>query len=415
MSSIFGWNTSLPREAIDFILTEARSRGRDGWGVLADGETWRGIGDRIPLAVIYHLYKSKRVIGSFYSEPTTQQKTSVAHLQPYENIVHNGTIEKYCGKNIDLPNSSMILPVALRNEVFGNLLKLQGSYAIAIQYDVHLVLACNYKPIYYMNIEGGIAFASQEYMLPKRSHKIEPYSYNVISEQTIVTRDIPRTHNRKAAVALSGGLDSTTAAYMLKDLGYEVTGVYFTYGCLAQEQELKRVEQICKAGGFEFVVLKMPDVMGGSIVEGHYKEDGLAGSSFAYDWVSARNLLMLSILTAFCETNKISNICFGGNLEESDSYPDNEEEFARLFNKLLPYCIQNGTEIQLLHPLSTLMKKEIVEVGIRLKVPYELTWSCYGNGEHHCNKCGPCYMRKMAFKRNGLEDPAFAHLQEGEK
>ena len=43
------------------------------------------------------------------------------------------------------------------------------------------------------------------------------------------------------------------------------------------------------------------------------------------------------------------------------------------------------------------MKKDIVELGLKINAPLDLTWSCYENDELHCGKCGPCTMRKTAF------------------
>ena len=96
-------------------------------------------------------------------------------------------------------------------------------------------------------------------------------------------------------------------------------------------------------------------------------------------------------------------------VHNSGSYPDNEQEFGRLFNKILPFSTQNGVKITLIDPLATKMKRELIEIGNNVGVPWELTWSCYSKEKHHCSKCGPCFMRKTAFKRNGLLDPVFKH------
>jgi hypothetical protein len=96
-------------------------------------------------------------------------------------------------------------------------------------------------------------------------------------------------------------------------------------------------------------------------------------------------------------------------VHNSGSYPDNEQEFGRLFNKILPFSTQNGTKIILLDPLSHVMKHEVVKIGNEVGVPWKYTWSCYGDGERHCGTCGPDFMRKTAFQRNGLLDPVFQH------
>lgn len=60
--------------------------------------------------------------------------------------------------------------------------------------------------------------------------------------------------NKKAAVGLSGGVDSSVAALLLKDQGYEVTGVYIKCwevkedGCAADEDRAYAVQTAIKLG-----------------------------------------------------------------------------------------------------------------------------------------------------------------------
>ena len=51
------------------------------------------------------------------------------------------------------------------------------------------------------------------------------------------------------------------------------------------------------------------------------------------------------------------------------------------------------------------MKHEIVAFGKKYDAPFQYTWSCYKKGDKPCGCCGPCFMRRTAFRRNGLEDP----------
>ena len=48
----------------------------------------------------------------------------------------------------------------------------------------------------------------------------------------------------------------------------------------------------------------------------------------------------------------------------------------------------------------------LVRTGLKLKVPYELTWSCYEGGDRPCGKCATCLDRAAAFTANGVTDPA---------
>lgn len=42
--------------------------------------------------------------------------------------------------------------------------------------------------------------------------------------------------------------------------------------------------------------------------------------------------------------------------------------------------------------------------GLELKVPYQMTWSCYEGGERPCGVCGTCIDRAKAFEMNGIKD-----------
>ena len=132
---------------------------------------------------------------------------------------------------------------------------------------------------------------------------------------------------------------------------------------------------------------------------------GISGSEYAYEWVPARNLIMLSLAVGFCEANKYDIIMLGTNLEEGGAYPDNENQFIKDFDKCLYGAVQNGRQVRVETPVGNLMKHEIVAFGNKYNAPFQYTWSCYKNEEKPCGQCGPCFMRRTAFRRNGMEDP----------
>ena len=420
MCSIVGWFGNISVDEKVHILSHGKERGRDGHGFWIDGEEHRGMGDISP-DLYNKLLKGKRVVGNFRETPTTDAESEIDILQPYDGIVHNGVIandKHFSDEVID----SIVLPQILESRKFEllkeELNKIEGSYALAYFNDKSLHLACNYKPIYFVQRKDGFMFASTPNMLADYSVPLRPYSimevtfqFNPFNLEEIFNinskiKDLPRIQNNKVAISASAGLDSTTVAYMLKE-NYDVTLVHFKYDCLAQTKEVDAIHQIAEHGGFDLEFIQMPPVMRGTITEGTYHKSQVEGTEYAMDWVSGRNLLMLSILTAWAEANVYGYIAFGGNLEESGAYPDNEQEFGRKFNEILPFATQNKVKIELLQPISTMMKHEIVKEGVRLNVPYELTWSCYSDGDKHCNNCAPCYMSRVAFERNGWTDPVF--------
>jgi 7-cyano-7-deazaguanine synthase len=62
-------------------------------------------------------------------------------------------------------------------------------------------------------------------------------------------------------------------------------------------------------------------------------------------------------------------------------------------------------------PLLFKNKKEIVELGTKLKAPLEWTWSCYVRGEVPCGKCDSCLLRAKGFQEAGIEDPLVMRLK----
>ncbi|HYX42514.1 MAG TPA: 7-cyano-7-deazaguanine synthase, partial [Pyrinomonadaceae bacterium] len=56
-------------------------------------------------------------------------------------------------------------------------------------------------------------------------------------------------------------------------------------------------------------------------------------------------------------------------------------------------------------PVINLRKAEIIERGLALRAPLELTWSCYQADERACGRCDSCALRLRAFAEAGVRDP----------
>lgn len=60
--------------------------------------------------------------------------------------------------------------------------------------------------------------------------------------------------------------------------------------------------------------------------------------------------------------------------------------------------------MDVLAPLMALSKTDIVRLGAKLGVPFELTWSCYNGGDKPCGHCDSCKLRARGFAEAGVKD-----------
>lgn len=211
----------------------------------------------------------------------------------------------------------------------------------------------------------------------------------------------------KAIVTYSGGLDSTTLLYWaMKE--YHVIALTFDYGSKHNEQEQLAAKEIAHRLGISHVVIRLPFVnelfqssllkSGGEIPEGHYED-----SSMRSTVVPFRNGIILSIAVGFAESTDAKSVLYAAHAGDHTIYPDCRPEFLKAISKAAYHGTYLGVEIR--DPFINMTKKEIVTLGKKLGVPFELTYSCYKGGTLHCGKCGTCVERKEAFQLAGISDP----------
>lgn len=224
--------------------------------------------------------------------------------------------------------------------------------------------------------------------------------------------------SKVAYLSLSGGLDSTTLLYFLKNEGFEVRPVFFDYGskhnsyeyfaaCVilsAAQMDRPRVINLAQTGIFSGNDSALLAQNGRPIPTEAYSAPG----SLAATVVPGRNLIMASILASMaeCEARRIDEqvvVALGVHAGDHALYPDCRPAFVQNLDS----TIQLSTEcmVRLLCPFMRKSKAEIVKIGHELGVPFEFTRSCYKQQEKSCGQCGTCRERLAAFAENGLQDP----------
>jgi queuosine biosynthesis protein QueC len=124
-------------------------------------------------------------------------------------------------------------------------------------------------------------------------------------------------------------------------------------------------------------------------------------------YVPARNTVFLSMAASYAEAIGAEAIYIGAHSEDSSGYPDCRKGYIEALDRAMRLGTKAGIEgrLTLKSPLIEKTKKDIIETGQRLKVPFELTWSCYRGGSRPCMECDSCILRAKGFREAGLIDP----------
>lgn len=218
-----------------------------------------------------------------------------------------------------------------------------------------------------------------------------------------------------AVCLLSGGIDSsTTLAIALQN--YDVDALTFDYG-QRHRRELESAKKVAKHFRVRHRIFKIDLAqIGGSaltdrkinVPSKRTNAIGRIGKDIPVTYVPARNTIFLSIATAYAEVSGAERIFIGANAVDYSGYPDCRPRYLEAFQRVIDLGTKAGSEgrgMGLEYPLIGMTKGDIIRIGLSLKVPYELTWSCYRGGRRPCGTCDSCLLRRKGFGEVGVKDP----------
>jgi len=210
---------------------------------------------------------------------------------------------------------------------------------------------------------------------------------------------------KRAVVLLSGGLDSATALYFAKAKGYKCHCLVFDYGQL-HKKEIIFAQKVAKASGSSSEILKINlPWKGSALLDKKIKVPQKPVSGIPSTYVPGRNIIFLSFALSFAETLKADAIFIGVHAQDYSGYPDCRPEFFRAFVKMARVGTYGAKNIKILAPLLGKKKSQIIKLGQKLGVPFELTWSCYRGKGMPCGACDSCHYRELGFKEAKIKDP----------
>jgi 7-cyano-7-deazaguanine synthase len=222
--------------------------------------------------------------------------------------------------------------------------------------------------------------------------------------------------HKQAVVLLSGGMDSCVTVAIARERhgAGNVAALHAGYGQRTQERERQAFEEIADFYGIrERLVVQLEHfrAIGGSaltdqkiaVPEGELSAPAPHGN-IPVTYVPFRNAHFLCVAVSWAEAISGDAVYIGAVAEDSSGYPDCRPEYYRAFQDLVRVGTRPETNIEIVTPVITLRKSEIIRRGVELGAPLHLTWSCYQSEDAACGACDSCLLRLRAFAEAGVAD-----------
>ena len=232
--------------------------------------------------------------------------------------------------------------------------------------------------------------------------------------------------NRIGVPLLSGGIDSSVATYWAKKShGLDVYPLTIDYGQV-HVRELESAERVAKSLGIKGKFIHVPDLgelAFHSALTGRQNDlplnrtEDQMGADIPISYVPMRNSMFLSMAASYMEALALEAldageqveqlaIIIGANAIDYSGYPDCRQEYLTRMTMALntgsKVWTQHNIGFDILAPLVTKTKRQIVRLGLDLDLDLGLTYSCYRGEANPCGQCDSCQIRDAALEAEGV-------------
>ena len=214
-----------------------------------------------------------------------------------------------------------------------------------------------------------------------------------------------------AICLVSGGMDSCVTAAIANQENDELAFLHVSYGQRTEKREREAFEALADHFGVKarlVISLEHLAKIGGSSLTDNripVTAANLSASEIPSSYVPFRNAHLLAAAVSWGEVINATSIYIGAVAEDSSGYPDCRPEFYDAFQNVIDTGTKPETRITINTPVIAMRKSEIVQKGIEMGAPLQLTWSCYTESERACGSCDSCALRLRAFREAGVADP----------
>lgn len=186
----------------------------------------------------------------------------------------------------------------------------------------------------------------------------------------------------RVLLLLSGGLDSTVLLHELIRQQCAVHCLGINYG-QRHLRELSYAHIICRDLNVEYEEIKIPQLPGSMLTDG---QETVV--------VPNRNAIFLSIAVNLAIEHNAESVIIGCNKSDSQMFPDCRPAFIAAMNAAIKAV---ELRVEICAPFIEMTKKEIAQLGRKLAVNLDRTWSCYApRVGQPCGNCPACNQRAEA-------------------
>ncbi len=216
----------------------------------------------------------------------------------------------------------------------------------------------------------------------------------------------------RGVVLVSGGMDSAVTAALAREECAFLGFLHVRYGGRTQEREERAFRALASHMSPERTLItdcpSLRDIGGSALTDRGLEipEGALDREGIPVTYVPFRNAHFLSVAVSWAEVLSCDRIYIGAVEEDSSGYPDCRRIFYDAFEEAARLgTAAAGSPLSIRTPVIRMDKGRIVREGLRLGVPFALTWSCYRDGAKACGRCDSCLLRLRGFARAGATDP----------
>jgi 7-cyano-7-deazaguanine synthase len=205
----------------------------------------------------------------------------------------------------------------------------------------------------------------------------------------------------RAIVLLSGGVDSAVALYWAQAQGWEVFPLEYEYFDRPEGERKACAALRSESGLHSGITVPVPFLREISDIRAEdMRNPALREAPQGY--IPLRNLIFYSLAGYHAEIQGARYVVGGHNRTDCESFPDAGAPFWEQLNRIYRIAIWSHPAIhtEVVLPLIGMDKSQVIRLGTALRVPFDLTWSCYFNTAVPCGTCESCLERSRAIAAN---------------